>query len=247
MFSGKKKFDKKKQCSVLFSDICTVSDEAFGRLTIERCWDTWTKECEQKQIQPNVKNLSTYTTNKTNKRFGGWSSVGMKRYDDIAKLVKSDRTFNHQVESKFKNLMFTNTYKNEMPHIAQPVQVLSDIHSSLGNEYVPYNEFMIESTQAFGTKHMISNTNTNDKHSITPDKYISADSISSKPDVIEVFQKQEKVQTLSEMEQQYLTQTNIAQQYGYAGSSRTSSDKTIAYDFNAESNVDSECEVSSAK
>jgi hypothetical protein len=106
---------------------------------------------------------------------------------------------------------------------------------------------MIESTQAFGTKYMISNTNTNDKHAITPDKYISADSISSKPDVIEVFQKQEKVQTLSEMEQQYLTQTNIAQQYGYAGSSRTSSDKTIAYDFHAESNVDSECEVSSAK
>ena len=49
------------------------------------------------------------------------------------------------------------------------------------------------------------------------------------------------------MEQEYLTQTNIAQQYSYAGSSRISSDKTIAYDFHVESNVDSECEVSSAK
>ena len=113
MFSGKKKFDKKQQCSVLFSDICTVSDEAFGRLTIERCWDTWTKECEQKQIQPNVKNLSIYTTNKTNKRFGGWSSAGMKRYDEIAKLVKSDRTFNHQVESLFKDLMITKHTKQK--------------------------------------------------------------------------------------------------------------------------------------
>ena len=36
-YSGKKKFDKKKQCSVLFSDICSVSDEVFGRLSIERC------------------------------------------------------------------------------------------------------------------------------------------------------------------------------------------------------------------
>ena len=137
-----------------------------------------------------MKTLSTYTTNKTNKQFGCWSSAGMKRYNDIANLVKSDRTFNHQVESLFKDLMFTKIYgdNSEISHIG-PVQVLSDIHSSLGNEYVPYNEFMIESIQAFGTKYMISNTNTNDKHAITPDKYISADSISSKPDVIEVFQK----------------------------------------------------------
>ena len=129
-----------------------------------------------------------------------------------------------------------------MPHIT-PVQVLSDIHSSLGNEYVPYNEFMHEPTQALSTKHVDTNINTNGKHSITPDKYISADSISSKPDVIEVYQK--KVQTLSEMEQEFLTQTNIAaQQYSSAGTSRTSSNKTISYDLNAESNVDSECEVS---
>ena len=132
-----------------------------------------------------------------------------------------------------------------MPHIT-PVQVLSDIHSSLGNEYVPYNEFMHEPTQALSTKHVDTNINTNGKHSITPDKYISADSISSKPDVIEVYQK--KVQTLSEMEQEYLTQTNIAaQQYSSAGTSRTSSNKTISYDFNAESNVDIECEVSDEK
>ena len=58
LFSVKKKFDKKKQCLVLFSDICTVSDEAFGRLTIERCWDTWTNECEYIQIQHNAKALS---------------------------------------------------------------------------------------------------------------------------------------------------------------------------------------------
>ena len=145
----------------------------------------------------------------------------MKRYDEIAKMVRSDREFNHQVEFLFKDHMMKKMYgdKNEMPHIT-PVQVLSDIHSSLGNEYVPYNEFMHEPTQALSTKYMVTNTNTNGKHSITPDKYISADSISSKPDVIEVYQK--KVQTLSEMEQEFLTQTNIAaQQYSSAGTSRT--------------------------
>ena len=38
--------DEKKQCIQIFPDICTVLDDAFGRLTIERCWDTWLNECQ---------------------------------------------------------------------------------------------------------------------------------------------------------------------------------------------------------
>ena len=41
---GKKKHDANNQCTTLFSDQCTVSDEAFGKFTIKRCWDTWLKE-----------------------------------------------------------------------------------------------------------------------------------------------------------------------------------------------------------
>ena len=43
---GKKKYDTKNQCTTLFSDQCTVSDEAFGRFTIERCWDIWLRKCK---------------------------------------------------------------------------------------------------------------------------------------------------------------------------------------------------------
>ena len=47
---GKKKYDTRNQCTSLFSDQRTVSDEALGRFTIERyerCWNNWLKECKE--------------------------------------------------------------------------------------------------------------------------------------------------------------------------------------------------------
>ena len=44
-----------------------------------------------------VKHQLVFHINKTNKRFGSWSGEGMKQYDEIAKLVKSDREHNQQV------------------------------------------------------------------------------------------------------------------------------------------------------
>ena len=67
-----------------------VSDEAFGRLTIERYWDTWLNESQNMNninstnMQKKVKRQSVFTMSKTNKKFGGRSSEGMKRYDKIA-------------------------------------------------------------------------------------------------------------------------------------------------------------------
>ena len=42
---------------------------------------------------------------KTNKRFGVWSSEGMKKYDEIIKFVESDRELNQQVEHQLMNFM----------------------------------------------------------------------------------------------------------------------------------------------
>ena len=94
------KIDKKKQYTLAFSEICTVSDEAFGRLTIERCQDTWSNKCkdinniDSTNAQKKDKHQSVFTMNKTNKRFDGWSSQGMKRYDEIAKIIKADVVLN---------------------------------------------------------------------------------------------------------------------------------------------------------
>ena len=71
--------------------------------------------------------------NKTNKRFGGWSSEGMKRYDKIAEVVKSDREHNQQVEHQYKDFMMRIMYEDQTnaPKIV-PVKVLQEIHSKLG-------------------------------------------------------------------------------------------------------------------
>ena len=56
-------------------------------------------------MQKKVKLQSLFTKNKTNKRFGGWSSEGMKQYDEISKVAKSNGELNQQVEYQFKDFM----------------------------------------------------------------------------------------------------------------------------------------------
>ena len=100
-----------------------------------------------------------------------------------------------------------------------PVKVLSDLHSKLGYEYVPYNEFNISKTQRkVNIKHtdikkiypdcMVSNTDkcaiehrstpskhipntdtSNIKHTNTPTKYGLPDPILSQSDIIHVHQQ----------------------------------------------------------
>ena len=165
--------------------------------------------------------------NKTNKRFGGLSSEGMKRYDKIAKVAKSNREHNQQVEYQFKDFMMRKMYGDQTnaPKLVA-VKVFSDIHSKLGKEYVPYNEYMLKILPKVNTKQRdkniysdskVSNTdkcvikhtatptkyvpNTNKsyiKHIMTPTKHGLADPILSKPYVIQVHHQ--KVNTLAEME-----------------------------------------------
>ena len=148
------------------------------------------RECEQEQTKKystesnNLQEINSnkkqkiiyqYAIKKTNKRFGGWTSNGMKRYDEIANLVKNDRKMNNQVEIEFKDLMYQNTYgdKDETPEVI-PIEIPSDIHEKLGNAYVPYNDFMMTNESPYATNEKefsISGSNDN-RNQITPDKYI---------------------------------------------------------------------------
>ena len=44
------------------------------------------------------------------KGFGGWTSDGMKRYDKIASLIKSDQNMNKKVEIGYKDFMYQKIY-----------------------------------------------------------------------------------------------------------------------------------------
>ena len=60
---------------------------------------------------------------------------------------------------------------------------------------MPCNEFMFENTNDLKTnnaKLVISPTKAGSNDMITPDKHMSADSISSKPEIINVYQTQGK-------------------------------------------------------
>ena len=173
----------------MFSDQCTVSDEAFGRFTIERCWDIWLKECKEELNKNDFSDNNNdtkkykikyqYAVKKTNKRFGGWTSDGMKRYDEIANLVKSDRNMNKKVEIEYKDFMFQKMYgdKEEKQQTAAPDVILSDVHEKLGETYVPYNDF--GSPYITNEKEFTSTSTNNERMHITPEKNIVSDTILS--------------------------------------------------------------------
>ena len=89
---GHRKYNKEQRAIKTFSEVCTVSDEAFGRFTLERCWDSWMSAVENKK-QPGKSTVRPlYTIVKSNRKFGGWITDGILRFTEIAKLVKLSRS-----------------------------------------------------------------------------------------------------------------------------------------------------------
>ena len=148
---GKKKYDTNNQCATLFSRLCSVSDEAFGRFTIEKCWDIWLKEWKEELNKNNFWDSDSdkkkdkieyqYAVKKSNERFGDWTSDGMKGYNEIANLVKSDWIMNKKVEIEYKDFIHRKMYNNEENQQTFPFVILSDIHEKLANTCLPNNNF----------------------------------------------------------------------------------------------------------
>ena len=100
-FVNHKEYSILVQANSLFSEVATVSDEAFGYFTLERCWDSWRKfkvTNGEEQIE------NEHSVRKSNTKFGGWKQSGPKRYSEIAKLVKISRNteFRKGIEEEYK-------------------------------------------------------------------------------------------------------------------------------------------------
>ena len=105
-------FYKENRCDRLMSDYISVSDEAFAILIFENNYDTW---CDM--VKRNNTKLSTVIRKYTNggsssgknssstRRYQGWNSEGIKRFNDLFDLVKEDRESPHAkpFEETFKN------------------------------------------------------------------------------------------------------------------------------------------------
>ena len=84
---------------------------------------------------------------------------------------------NKEVEIKYKDFMYQKIYGDkEEKQTAVPDVILSDVHETLGNTYVPYNEF--RSPYITNEKEFTSSAN-NERMHITPEKEIISDTILS--------------------------------------------------------------------
>ena len=102
----------------------------------------------------------------------------MKRYDEIASLLQSDRIMNKKFEIEYKDFVYQKMqgYKEENQDIV-PLVILSDVHERLGNTYVPYND--IESPYITNKKEITITSKNGEKMHITPEKEMISDTILS--------------------------------------------------------------------
>ena len=74
--------------NLLFSDVVTISDEAFAIFTIERNWNIWKNEHDGAEVKLRS---GEYTTLNTDVKYGGWTKEGMKRFETICEHVRNIR------------------------------------------------------------------------------------------------------------------------------------------------------------
>ena len=95
---GHKYFNDQMKSKYNFSKVCTVSDEAFGMFTLERCWESWLSEMKRATNPQEIVVKAKHTNEKSNKKFGGWDQQGLLRFSDIAKIIAIARGIPERVK-----------------------------------------------------------------------------------------------------------------------------------------------------
>jgi hypothetical protein len=106
---GYSRFNESRKGQQMFSNACTVSDEAFAILLLRKNWKTWEKRAMDLASQENrtvlvemteaainaedeTENvLPVYASNKTNKKFQGWHFSAISEYNDHFNNVRAAR------------------------------------------------------------------------------------------------------------------------------------------------------------
>lgn len=88
---------KKNKCDKLLSQFTSVSNEALAILIFENNVDTW-NDMAQNKITKNSNVYQKYTNGGSSKaavgssrRYHGWSTDGLKRFNELFDIVKTDR------------------------------------------------------------------------------------------------------------------------------------------------------------
>ena len=126
--------------NLYFSDVVTISDEAFAIFTIERNWNIWKNEHDGAEVKLRS---GEYTTLNTNVKYGGWTKEGMKRFENLCKNVMNVRR-HFKVRAEMEKI-----YKLEkFPQMGES-NITDQIPMKTNREQVEdhccWNEFMLES------------------------------------------------------------------------------------------------------
>ena len=131
-FVNHKEYNILVQANSLFSDVATISDEAFGYFTLERCWDSW-KLFKETDGEEKIEN--EHSIRKSNTKFGGWKKSGAVRFSEIAHLVKisRDTDLRKKIEQDYKKYVWEENNQNKVSKPSKKSDVLP-------RDFVAYND-----------------------------------------------------------------------------------------------------------
>ena len=86
-----------------FSAVESVSYKAFGIFTLKRCWDSWMPAKNNTETRANTTVKYKHIANRSNIKYQGWDSDGLKEFLKIAKLINSQRIqqYRRQMEQNY--------------------------------------------------------------------------------------------------------------------------------------------------
>ena len=126
-----------REPNISFSDVVTISDEAFAIFTIERNWTIWKNELAGVAV---TLRSGDYTTKNTNVKFGGWTRKGMDRFEEICQeVINVRRHFKERAEME-------NNYKKQkiLFKAAKNTKSMKDLDNEVAQGRIVWNEFMMD-------------------------------------------------------------------------------------------------------
>jgi hypothetical protein len=140
--SGYNSYNERKRQLTCFQDSCTPSDEALVIFFLEINWENWIDQVDNETQGKKRKQIST-------KKFSGWMSDDVKKFNDICHLVSSTRENRKYLEEQYKLLVKNKNCSTQIttirkavinddePEVTPYTDLLSDFNDSQSSLVTP--------------------------------------------------------------------------------------------------------------
>ena len=154
--TGHKKYSVIRQSKHVFIDLASISDEALGVFTLKQCWDSWMSAMNNTETPGTATVKYKHTVNRSNIKYQGQVSDGLKVFSEIAKLIKE------QCGQQYRQLIAENYKKHVDNKINRKYGIITPTPRESTDSYIVYNDLPSdEDQQASMEQHQSSNANHN--------------------------------------------------------------------------------------